>query len=357
MFLVALLSVPLIVQVVSAVNGPWADHLHIVNYGSDYKEQQALSTGEIDITDWPYSKLFIDDFAKRPGEITLRDYAEYGSFEIDIYGQRWPTGVGDDPADSLTLDPKTGTYKHYIDESGEWDMRAWMFRLAIAHLQDRDYIKTEILKGYAYPMYTFVPKPGEGWIDQYNLSVSSYNVGGVYGMPTVTIPSCWVTYNKAKAIELLDAAGFVLDGDGIRNDPRYGGNLQPIIFYIRLDHPAREAMGLKMAKELEDLGIPVDARDVEKTVCFKSVMVEYNYHLTLEDTHLVRIRRIRCSDCSTQASIGDTQPARQYWECLVLVGAAVTKASAMRCTTSIVPSATLERFIPRSWRVVKRLHS
>jgi hypothetical protein len=55
--------------------------------------------------------------------------------------------------------------------------------------------------------------------------------------------------------------------------------MDDLLFYIRLDDPDREAAGLKLASDLETHFVPVDAKDIEKTVCFKSVMVEYSYHI------------------------------------------------------------------------------
>ena len=286
---------------VQAQNGPYMDFLHIKNYASPDAEFAALETGEIDFTDWPYSKPWIDKFAAMPDEVTLNSYAEIGTWEYDIYCQRWPTGCdglapherqrpetgagdGRPPSQGHDWDPETETWKVYFDPECPHCIASWGFRLAINYLTDTSYIVTEILKGYGYPAITWVPVPAlTGWLDVENLTESSFTYHGAKG--DVVIPSLVFSYNKAKAIELLDAAGFTLittgANTGKRQDPRKpaGQALDPLIFYIRLDDPNREAAGLKLANELKALGVPLDLRDVEKTVCFKSVMAEYNYHI------------------------------------------------------------------------------
>jgi ABC-type transport system substrate-binding protein len=154
-------------------------------------------------------------------------------------------------------------------------------------------------------MVAWAAAPGhEGFIDKANLTASSFTYYGPHG--SVPIQSLLYDFGvtraqmDAKADALLAAAGFTdWDTDGTRNDPRkvagpdksYGtgddvktaaSNLDPLIFYIRLDDPDRRAAGEKLAADLDvgtGKGIPISIRVQEKTVCFKNVMVDYNYHL------------------------------------------------------------------------------
>jgi len=300
-FVTLTLPITMIPVTAQPVYGPYMDYLHIKNYGSADPQFAALDTGEIDFTDWPYSKPWIDRFAAKPEEVTLSSYAEIGTWEYDINCQRWPTGcdglaphtrqrpetgVGDGrpPSPGHDWDPETETWKVYYDPDCPHCQAAWGFRLAVNFLTDTSYITTEILKGYGYPAITWVPTPAlAGWLDVENLTDSSFTYHGANG--DVVIPSLIFKYDKAKAEELLDAAGFTMitsgSDAGKRQDPRKpaGQALDPIIYYLRLDDPNREAAGLKQCNDLESLGISVDKRDVEKTVCFKSVMVEYNYNI------------------------------------------------------------------------------
>jgi len=282
------------VPVVSSpeVYGPRMDKLHIKNYGDPYKEFAALEAGEIDIVDWPMTKTWVDKFAANPN-IVLASYAEVGSFEYDIYNQRWPTGCdgiaphkrqrpetgagdGKPPTPGADWDPETESWKVYFDPDCPHCQRAWMFRLALAYLTDKEYVRTEILKGYGNMMPTWLTYPQLGWADMDNLTATSF----VTPMGNIKISSLIYTHDVDKGKQILNAAGFTLGPDGkTRIDPRTGTYLEPLIFYIRLDDPNRKAAGEKLAADLRAIGVPVDARVVEKTVCFKSVMVEYNYNL------------------------------------------------------------------------------
>jgi len=232
------------------VMGPRSDYLLIKIYYDPTTENWALDRGEIDINDWPLSKEWVDRWITRPEEITLRDYAEIGMFEFDINNQRWPTGC----PEHRTFDPNC-----------EKCLMAREFRRALAHLVDKERIISEVLKGFGYRLDTPVPFPAlAGWTDYAALEEE----GLIYN------------YDPEKAAQILDAAGFKdTDGDGIRNDPLTGENLEPLEFYIRQDDPNRRAAGEMFAEELKKIGIPVNAHVTERTVCYKKVMVEYDYHL------------------------------------------------------------------------------
>jgi ABC-type transport system substrate-binding protein len=96
-----------------------------------------------------------------------------------------------------------------------------------------------------------------------------------YIPPTLPI----YNYNPATAASILDAAGFVLGTDDIRDDPKTGNNLDPLEMYVRIDDPNRRAAGELLRDALLDVGIPVNCHITEKSVCYKEVMVEYDFHI------------------------------------------------------------------------------
>jgi len=293
---------------VLAESGPRMLKLHCVNYGDPYSEFTALETGAIDIVDWPLTKYWVDRWATNPS-IVMRDFSEIGEYGYAFNCQRWPTGLGVGPDgkmgslveygppktgaavdDYLTeYDGKTKSYKHYFNLIDVYDREAWAFRLALSYLTDKSYIQTEILKGYGEMFDTYMPQSLKSLYNKGNLTASSFTIDLPGG--SVTIPSLIYTKNVDKAIELLNAAGFTENPvTHVRIDPKgdwsttgaAGGDLKPLIFYIRLDDPNRKAAGEHLAADMQAIGIPVEARVVEKTVAFKSVMVEYNFHLYTE---------------------------------------------------------------------------
>lgn len=233
--------------------GPKTDHMLIHIHVSEQLENAAIEMGIVEINDWPLSKAWIDAWTLEPEKYTMRDYAEIGIFEIDINNQRWPTGV-----------PGKIPMEGPVEDTDMW--RAWQFRRALAHLMDKTYVETEVMKGYANLIETPVPLPAlAGYTNYTDLEAKGY----IYD------------YDPAEAAAILDAAGFEdTDDDGVRNDPRTGANLEPLIFYIRWDNsPGRREAGERLALDIGAIGVPVDARVVERTVCFKEVMVEHDYHL------------------------------------------------------------------------------
>ena len=334
--------------------GPKEDFLHIINYGATDPEFEALELNKIDITDWPLTAFWINKWVaagKIPSEITLDPYAEIGSWEYDIYCQKWPTGCDGvaeregysgtytnlgktwnmahtrqrpstsigmeplpyDPAataeDALNgiaapfgngsdYDPDTSSWKVYFDDDCFWCTASWGLRLAIAYTTDKDYVIGTILEGLGKEMRAWATAPAqEGFLDIGNLTNSWFDYIGPEGK--VRIPSLIFSQNLTKAAALLDAAGFKdWDVNGKRNDPRkvagpnkkYEGgtnddiitsasDMDELIFYIRLEDPNREAAGLHLAADLETLGVPINEIDVDRALCFRAVMIEYNYHL------------------------------------------------------------------------------
>lgn len=244
--LAALLAFSVVSMVFAAAQTPNMS-IHIFTHPDP--ENAALEEGTIDINDWPLAKGWIDRWALMPDIITMRDYVELGMMEIDINNQKWPTG--------------SSTSKFYSDTDVQ-SVRSVYMRKAIACLLDRDKIVREILGGLAFRLDVPIPPAQSAFIDYANYSAS----GLIYD------------YNKTRAIEFLEAGGFSLGPDGrTRIDPLTGTYLEPLIFYIRMDDPNRRQAGEMLAAELQSVGVPVKPIITERTVCYKNVMVLYNYHL------------------------------------------------------------------------------
>jgi len=270
-----------------ANDGPKASNLLVHVYANPDVENEALEAGEIDINDWPLSKYWVDRWAADP-DIDMRGYSEVGYMEFDVNNQAWPTGV----STPRTYDSATGTYKHFYGMSGTElaptalqakgyhtvDDLATAFRTGIACLTDKDSYVTEILKGLAYRQDTEVPVPATaGWTNYGDLS----DKGLIY------------PYDPGLAADVFDHAGFVEGSTAnpyydsgtpgsvahLRIDPLTLADLEPLEFWIRMDDPNRRDAGWMLVAELQKAGIQVNAHETEKTVCYKNVMVNYDFHI------------------------------------------------------------------------------
>ena len=196
-------------------------------YPNQEAEFMALNAGGIDIVDSPLPKEWIDRFKVNP-DIVLANYSELGMFEFDINNQRWPTNNTD-------------------------------FRRALAHLVDKDRMISECWEGYGERIDTPVPAVLKEYIN-----------------PTARI----YEYNTTKASAMLDALGFVdTDGDKIRNDPKTGLNMDPLIFYGRIDDIHRRRAAEMLTEEMTNIGIPVVLNITGRRQCVQEVMVNREYHL------------------------------------------------------------------------------
>lgn len=213
-------------------------------------ENADLQAGIIDVNDWPLAKEWVDAWALMPDQVVLRDYVELGMMEIDINNQMWPTGS----ESSKFYNPA---------DSGNQSMRSAEFRKAVAYLLDRNAIVRDVLKGFGFRMDVPLPPFQSDFID----------------MPNYTASGLIYNYNVEKAKQVLDAAGFTVGVGGFRIDPLTGNKMDDIIFYIRQDDPNRRSAGEMLATELAGVGIPTKAIITERTVCYKNVMVIYNYNL------------------------------------------------------------------------------
>jgi ABC-type transport system substrate-binding protein len=236
--------------VAAQVYGPKSSNLIIHIYLNPDAENQDVDSGLIDINDWPLAKEWVDRWALNP-DITMRSYIDIGQYEIDINHQRWPTGCED---------------HKYFDETCPRCVAAREFRKAISHLVDKNKIVSEVLKGFGFTMDLPVPPFQSPYLTDLE------GLGLIY------------EYSPAMALSTLNAAGFDdWDDDDILEwkhpDTQVVEELPELVFYIRMDDPNRKAAGEMLAAELKSIGLKTKAIVTEKTVCYKQVMVLYDFHL------------------------------------------------------------------------------
>ena len=207
--------------------GPKSMHLKIHIYLHPDPENADLETGILDINDWPLAKAWIDDWAPMPDKLTLRDYIELGMTQVDINNQKWPTGCPD--------------HKFY-NETCEKCQKALKFRQAIAYLTDKDSYISTVLKGYGYRLDVPISPQHSAYID----------------LPRYRALGLIYNYNKTRAEELLDEAGFIdIDDNGIRNDPYTGSDMKALDVLMRMDDPHIMRIIQLLVSELESVGIPI----------------------------------------------------------------------------------------------------
>jgi ABC-type transport system substrate-binding protein len=272
----ALIAAMFFVSPIAAQNSPRTGNFLIHVYLTDTAEFSAFESdtgaSAIDIVDWPLSPDKVALYLNNP-DIQLRDYSDVGAYEVDINDQRWPTGV----TEPRTYDPATNSYKHYYGTS-PWDSVATEFRRGISYLSNKGKWITDILKGYGHRMDTMVPYGAlAGWTDYTALRAAGY----IYDFDTL------------KARDTFNAAGFIEgttpnpyydpatpgSAQFLRTDPRYGGNLETLAFYIRMDDILRRDMGRDLTAQMRKAGLSVNPIETDRTVCYNQVMVLYDFHL------------------------------------------------------------------------------
>ena len=276
---ILLLSSILVTKPAGAVYGPKTQSLivHVFKFHDDVAAAFANSTyaNTLDFIDSPASSTNVGIWERSPYDtfIQLTDYRDIGICEIDVNNQVWPTGV---TAPRL-FDPATATYKHYYGTNEPWDSVAREFRKAIAYLSNKDMWASTCLGGYGNRIDTIVPWSLAGYTDYANLR----NLGYIYD------------FDRLAAAATLDAAGFTqgttpniyfndtIPGSAqfIRTDPQYGGDLQPLVFYSRIDNIPLRDMGRNLAFELRTAGIPLNYIETGGDTIYDQVMTLYDYNL------------------------------------------------------------------------------
>jgi len=224
-------------------------NLWIHVFPSEDAGNQALEDGTIDISAWPLSREWVDRWTPMLQTVQLESYVELGMYQIDLNNQRWPTG---------------DSGSKFYNSSRSQSVMAAEFRKAIACLVDREAIVRDVLGGWGVRIDVPVPPSQSAYTDPLNYTIS----GIVYN------------FNRTRAAQILNAAGFVTGQDGkTRVDPLTGDYLAPLTFLVRSDDPIRLQIGQMLTEELVSIGIPVNAKFADKILCLKNAMILYDYSL------------------------------------------------------------------------------
>lgn len=224
-------------------------NLWIHVFPSEDAGNQALEDGTIDISAWPLSREWVARWTPMLQTVQMESYVEPAVYQIDLNNQRWPTG---------------DSGSKFYNSSRSQSVMAAEFRKAIACLVDRETILRNVLGGWGVRIDVPVPPSQSAYTDPLNYTIS----GIVYN------------FNRTRATQILDAAGFVTGEDGeTRVDPLTGDYLAPLTFLVRSDDPVRLQIGQMLAEELVSIGIPLNAKILDKILCLKNTMILYDYSL------------------------------------------------------------------------------
>ena len=275
------LTLTLVALPIALAYGPNSANLLIRVYANELTEFKDVGT-VVDISDWPGTADFIEQWRVNPA-VQLRAYAELGEQILDMNNQRWPTGWNT----PLTYDTRTSSSKHYYDytdgmlnpdanQRRDWAARE--FRKAVAYLCDVTRYTTEVCGGYAYALGTFVPIPA---------------LEGYTNYPDLESKGLLRHYSRTNANATLYAAGFrdwdtdlMLEWKDPGADMVFGTGddgvveeLPQLLFYIRMDDSQRMRAGILLADEMDWAGISVKRIITERSVCWRQVMVMYDFSL------------------------------------------------------------------------------
>lgn len=236
--------------------GPRLDTILIKIYENASRVLEGIENGEVDIADWNIPPELVEKWSKPPYNetIAVEKYPEAAAYFLDINNNETVSAFGSWRSPTSYLE----------------------FRHAIAHLVNKTKIIEEVLKGYGLPLDT----PVMPWTEWFNPEIDPH------------------PYDPMEAAAILDASGFI---QGTTPNPYYdpskpgsaeyirvyppdheksGQNLDPLIFYVRHDHDARNQTGHIILDELLSMGIPVEIPGpVSIQEIYEKVMVNHEYHL------------------------------------------------------------------------------
>jgi peptide/nickel transport system substrate-binding protein len=134
------------------------------------------------------------------------------------------------------------------------------FRVAMAHLIDRETLINNVSFGFGYPQYSFVPR------------FSPYYWNGV--------DEAAYKYDPVRSAELLDALGWVdNDGDGIREDA--DGNKISLDLVTNSGNRVREAIGAAFTQEALNVGIEINFQPIDFNALVGQLLDTYDWELIL----------------------------------------------------------------------------
>lgn len=134
------------------------------------------------------------------------------------------------------------------------------FRIAMAHLVDRQTIINNIAFGYGFPQYSFIPVQSPFFLE--------------------TAEDVAYLYDPDRAAELLDSIDYIdRDGDGFREDP--DGNKISMTLSTNAGNRVRERIVELFAQEAANVGIEIIANPIDFNVLVNQLVSSYDWEMIL----------------------------------------------------------------------------
>jgi len=256
----------------AAAQGPRMDQLLIKYYSSAGAVFDALKAGEIDLMNWPLTYEQYEEAIADPNIIVAK-YSEFGMFEID-FNCNYTSLVAPDWRNPL----------NYTE-----------FRQALAFCVNKEWLLTDIVKGFGTRIDTPVSRPlhDDPWVnfDYCRWGPNGEDLGNYpyeydpYAALALLYDNNWYDKTVYPTFEDLKAAydsGALEAAAGTTEGAIYppghdkaGEPLDPLKVYIRSDHEPRHQAGLALVDHMKKLGIPVGSSGV----CAPPVMQDRAYHI------------------------------------------------------------------------------
>ena len=250
--------------------GPRVDRLLIKLYSAAEGEWEALKNDELDITDWPLTQTYYNQFIAAPPTgyaDTVNVVSVGGEFGIRCLDMNQNNNPYlDEPQNPAFPNPVAN--KDDVDPKNDWNpMSDLNMRKAVLSCMDRSYYVSNII-GAGFAIEHWAPLPPATGLQYYQPTFLMY------------------PYNLTKAAEYLAAGNFKLNGGtGYIYWDRDSDNVEDadewveLIFVIRSDDTHRTAAGNHLAAQLQTLNIRLNIMPLTSTGARSQWMQAKNAHL------------------------------------------------------------------------------
>jgi ABC-type transport system substrate-binding protein len=240
----------------AAVHGPREEDLVISFYANQESAYGALATGDIDLIMYDLTHAQANNAFTDPNLVTCK-VPDSGFYEFDLNNNY-----------TIPTYPGIRSPMNYTE-----------MRQACAFLSDKDYYVNTLYDHQAMRIDQMIAAPYYGWANtsmSYPYYPYEYSPAGAKAVldsrfPVGTTPNPWYD------------AWDPLSSPYLRHYPddhpqKSGQDLDPLIFYVRMEVLTRLLSGRTVYQALRRMGVPIDATECPSSVSYGPVHLSYDYH-------------------------------------------------------------------------------